>query len=93
MLNAIKLRIIAAPNYLSRLLQKSDPNPTKVIDDIVGDIERKVHALGKAQDALAVDRANKLDLISIIQTEADDLAVQTQRAERVKNSMNRILEG
>ena len=92
-MNTIKLKIVALVNLITRLLHKVDPNPIKIIDDIVGDIERKVDALGKAQYALAVDRVNKLDLISILESEAYDLEVQAQRAERVKNSMNRILEG
>ena len=93
MLNTIKLKLIAAVNVLTRLLHKVDPDPVKIIDDIVGDIEAKVEALSRAQDALVTDRAAKHDLMAIIVEEITDLETQSVRTEKVKNSMNRILEG
>lgn len=93
MLNTLKLKLIAAVNYITRLLHKVDPNPAKIIDDIVGDIENKVEALSNAMDMLAKDRAAKHNLIALVSKEIDELSAQSQRAEKVKNSMNRILEG
>lgn len=93
MLNTIKLKLIATVNYVTRLLHKVDPDPVKIIDDIVGDIENKVEALSKAQDALAQDRAAKHNLIAALSAEIDDLSKQSERADKVKKSMTRILEG
>ncbi len=93
MLNTIKLKLVEVVNYITSLFHKVAPDPVKVIDDIVGDIESKVKALSDAQDSLVCSRAQKHDLMARIAEEINDLEVQSKRAENVKNSMTRILEG